>query len=310
MIVKEDVTIDQSLTNYAIDYMRGGNFAADILAPVVEVIKEEASYHVFNEKGVNMEYDTKRADGTKATEIRYSKTTDTYKAEEEALRILITDRALRNADSVVKVEQKATRHVTGKIRLGIEAAVKTLLTNTSTFNNDTPTIKWDGTDPIIFADIADAKSDFRKQCGVDPNLIVFPSDVASVVANDSAFLDRIKYTHGDLIANGSLPPIIQGMRTLIPGAVRNTAEPGLTETVDYVWNDDTVGLYFVDPNPGIDTMTVANQFRVKQLGTIDIAIAKYVEPGIKGYYIEGSVITVPKVVASIAGYLIHTTLTP
>ncbi len=310
MPLYQDVNIDAPLSTYALDYLAGGNFVADILAPIVKVKFEEGSFHVFNEKGVDNDYDTTRADGAEATEVAYSKTDSTYEVVDHALKFLLTDRMVRNSNSVVDLEQRATRFLIGKIRLDIEQKVEALLTNTSTFSYTTPTTKWDAASgQDIFGDIRSAKSDFMKQCGRAPTHIVFPDSVASVVENDSDFLDRIKYTKGDLVESGSLPPKVLGMKTIVPGQIVNEAEPGITESVDFVWDSDKVGLYYIDPNPGPQTFTVANQFRVPIGGTADIVIRKYREERKAGTYIEAETLSVPKVVSSIAGYILNDVLT-
>jgi len=306
----KDMHIDVPLSNLAIQLGSGGGFVADTVFPVLPVQKESDKYYIFEREEIDDDVQTLRADGAEANEIEWSTTTDTYSAEEYALRHLVTKRTLDNADTPLRPKQTTTRKLLGKLRVGIEKRVNALLDNTTTFEDDTPSVKWDaGASVVIEENVDDAKLAFVKQCGHEPTHIIIPKAVSKVVKRDSTVRELIKYTQSNLLVNGDLPPTLWNMNVVIPGSLQNEAAPGLTESIDFIWDGDNVILVYVDPNPGLETCSVGYQFRKAQEGNLDIAVTTYLVPNRKGEMVEVSVINDEKVVCTECGYIISDVLT-
>jgi len=305
----KDMHIDVPLSNLAIQLGSGGGFVADIVFPVLSVQKESDKYYIFEREEISDDVQTLRADGAEADEIEWSTTTDTYSAEEYALRHLVTRRSLENADSPLRPKQTATRKLLGKIRLGIEKRINALINNTTTFENASPSTKWDDTSPTIEKDVDDGKLAFVKQCGHEPTHIIIPKDVSKVVKRDSTVRELVKYTQSNLLVNGDLPPTLWNMKVVIPGALQNEAAPGLTESIDFIWDDDNVILAYVDPNPALDVCSLGYQFRKAQEGKLDIVVTTYLVPNRKGEMVEVSVINDEEIVCTECGYILNNVLT-
>ncbi len=305
---QSDIHVDAALSNFAVKLGQFG-FVADIVLPPVPVVKESDKYYKFGTEHLNAEYKTQRAPGHKSTEIEWNTTTASYQAEEHALSQLLPDRIVANADAPIRPRQTTTTLLIEKIRLGIEERVKDLLVNTSTFSNTTPSTKWDAASGVtIEKNIDDAKEAFAKASGKEPSHILIPPAVAKVVKRDSTIRELIKYTQADLLVNGDLPPTLFNMQVVIPGAIANSAKPGLTASIARVWSDDKVLLLYVDPTPGIQVVTVGVQFRVSSAG-MEITVKSWRDEERGGEMIEALILQDEVVVSAECGYIINDVLT-
>ncbi len=305
---RSEVHVDAALSNFAVKLGQMG-FIADVVFPPVPVVKESDKYFKFGAEHLNAEYKTERAPGHPATEIEWSTTTASYECIEHALKHLLPDRIVANADTPIRPRQRTSALLSEKIRLGIEKRVKDLLVDTSTYSNSTPSTKWDAASGVtIEKDIDDAKEAFAKASGFEPSHILIPPAVAKIVKRDSSIRDLVRYTDATILVNGDLPPALFNMQVVIPGAIANQAKPGLTASVARVWSTDDVVLLYVNPTPGVDAASAGYQFRVSQAG-LDVAVRSWREEDRGGEMIEASVIQAEAVVSAECGYIINDVLT-
>ena len=95
-----DVHVNVPLTNFALQF-RNRAFVAEEVFPVVPVVKESDVYYTFSREELR-DVDTLRAAGARAKEVDWIPSTASYTAEEYALRHLLPDRIIANADSPVR----------------------------------------------------------------------------------------------------------------------------------------------------------------------------------------------------------------
>ena len=165
------VHVNAALTTLAIQY-KNAELVWERIFPVVPVTKESDSYFVFNKEELQDE-DALRAAGAEAREITWDVTTATYTAQEYSLRHFIPQRVLENADVAVRPQVNTTQKLLRKILLGTERRVALLCQNTVNVGTAaTPSIKWDGSSPIIESDIDTAKDTVRLACGIEPTSIL------------------------------------------------------------------------------------------------------------------------------------------
>ena len=112
------VHVSAALSNVAVKY-KNPAFVAEMVAPVVPVVKEADTYYIFGKEELR-DKDSLRAAGAEANEIEWDVSTATYSAEEYALRYLLPDRIRDNADSPVRPRITSTEKLTDWIRLGYE----------------------------------------------------------------------------------------------------------------------------------------------------------------------------------------------
>ena len=301
MPTPSSVHVNAALTNVAIKY-KNMAYVAERIFPVVNVVKESDVYYVFRKEGLVTE-DALRAAGAEAREIEWDVDQATYTAQEYALRHLVTDRVMNNADTAIRPKITATQKLTDKLLLGWERRLALLVQNQANLVSGsaaTPAIKWDGTSPTIESNIDTAKNTVRIACGTEPTSIVIPYAVMLAIKRDTTVRDLIRYTvpNGELLRNGDLPPVIWNLETIIAGTVRNSANEGATATLVDVWTDNVL-VFYKEATPSLDALSLGYTFRVNQFTT-----KSYREEKRGGDMVEVSHIQTERVVANDAGYLI------
>jgi hypothetical protein len=114
----------------------------------------------------------------------------------------------------------------------------------------------------------------RQAIGIRPNTIVIPAGVAEGLHKSTFFSAAAGSSHYDGNAAVAaayeqyplLPPVLWGMRVLVPGAIKNTAVEGQTASYSDIWGE-TVRLLYVTPGPAIETPSVAYTFQSEQFTT-------------------------------------------
>lgn len=127
-----DVHVDQALTNVSINYKPVG-FIADKVSPIIPVKNDSDKYYVWDRAEAFRAFDDLRAPGAEARMIDDNVSTATYSAEEYSLKGKVTDRAKKNADSVLRLEISKTNRVKNALMLGREKRVAALFTTAANY---------------------------------------------------------------------------------------------------------------------------------------------------------------------------------
>lgn len=301
----KDYHIDAALTNFSRGYRNSG-YIADALFPILLVKKESDKFYIWGKEAYRR-LSALRADKTPAKEVGLGLESDTYSAEAYALKALLSDRERANQDDQIDLERRKTEGVTDLLLLDREYRAYAAATNATTFsgNTDTPSPKWDAgstEDPV--ADVLNAKEEFRgNSLGVEPNLMVLPPAVLSALKLNAALIDRFQYTNNGLITLDLLRNVFEIPNIIIPRAMQNTAQEGATDAFADIWTD-TVGLYYVNPSPGLETRTMGITFRQKNL-----EVATWRESDISCDVYQPEIIEAIEVVDAGCGYLLTDVLT-
>lgn len=305
-----DINLNNLLTEFAVEAMgKGGAHVGDRLLPPVKVQKTESKYYQFSMKErLSDDYETLRAPGTRTNKISRSRTSVDLNLKQYGLREEIPDEENQNSDGVTQPEMDATLTLLDKIMLGQEnRAIAKLLSGTYITNNGAASTAWNAASGVdIKGDIDAAKLELRK-LGVEPNVIVVPPHIAPVMANDSSLLDRVKYTQGDLLVNGDLPPVVFGMNTIIPTAIQNEANPGVaTASYDFVVDDNSVLVAFINSQmPNKRSLSLGYRFwRDLDGSNQPIAVYRWYDNDTHQTIIEMVVEESAEIVCTVCGYLI------
>lgn len=298
-----DVHVNAPLTNFALQF-RNRAFVAEEVFPVVTVMKESDVYYTFSREELR-DADSLRAAGAKAKEVEWVPSTSTYTAEEYALRHLLPDRIINNADMPVRPRINTTAKLLKWIELGQEKRVQATAQNSG---NVVATVaaspKWDGTSPTIEKDIDTAKDSVRNNAGVEPNAILLPENVKDVVKRDSTLRDLIRYVvnmgpgNKDLLINGELPPVMFNLAIIVGGATEDTSKIGAASSIAKIWTD-AVPVFYRELAVSLDAISWGYIMRVQ-----DNIVRSYRDEHRKGEYIEVSVIQAEELVTSNAANLI------
>lgn len=298
-----DVHVNAPLTNFALQ-LRNRAFVAERVFPIVPVLKESDLYYTFSREELR-DVETRRAAGALAREIEWVPSTASYVAEEYALRHLLPDRIVNNADAPVRPRMNTTAKLMKWIMLGYEKRVQAIAQNS---NNSVATVaaspKWDGTSPTIEKDIDTAKDSVRNNAGVEPNCILLAENVKDVVKRDSTLRDLIRYVinvgegNRDLLVNGELPPVMFNLELIIAGAVEDTGKIGQSSTIAKIWND-AVPVFYREQSVSLDALSWGYTMRVQ-----NPIVTSYRDEPRKGEYIEASILQAEELVSTACANLI------
>lgn len=266
------VHVNQVLSNLAIRYAPDPTlFIADQVAPYLPVNHESDIYYVFGQDDLyRTTEDDLVPDRAEPRTIEFSATTATYQTKRRELAWDVSDRERKNADSQLRLETNKQNGVQGILSLLREKRVAAVLRKTTNGGQlalgAAASQKWDNaatTYSQIMSQLITAKAAVRAVIGMNPNTIVIPAAVAEGL-NKSLFFQAFQYqsSRADLVSEvyPSIPPVILGMRVLIPSMIQNTAAEGVTGSYSDIWSEQVRVLY-VDPNPTIENPSVMYTFR-------------------------------------------------
>ena len=303
--------LNRTLTHFAMENMgTGGPFVADMIAPVVHVPTSTGNYYKFsNTEAVRDDYDAVRAPKTESNEIRRSYESTSYECRQYGLRELVADEEMYNADrAAIDPERDAMSLITRKLRLPIEKRIiSRVMSATYITNNGAATATWDAASGVdIEADIDAAKLAVRKNSGMEPNTIVIPPHIAVVAKKDTEIRELVKHTDPTLLVNGELPQKVFGLDVVIPLALADSADAGVSTTdLGFAWDSNSVLVAYVERNaPSKRSISLAYQFRRPIAGTLDIAAFRYRDDSRHATVVEGLIEQTEEVVCTACGYLI------
>ncbi len=305
------LNLNRTLTQFAMESMgAGGPFVADRVAPVVHVPVTNGKYYVFSgAEAIRDDYDAVRAPKSESSEITRSYSSATYACQQYGLRDLIADEEMDNADrAVIDPERDAVELITRKLKLPIEKRLISKLMDTGVVtNNANATAAWNASSGVdIEGDIDAAKLSVRKKAGVEPNTIVVPPHIAASAKKDSNIRELVKYTDSTLLVGGELPPKLFGLEVVIPMALSDEAEPGVsTPSVDFAWDENSVLVAYVErESPSKRAISLAYQFRRPVAGSLDVAAYRYRDEARHATVVEGLIEQTEEVVCTDCGFLI------
>jgi len=304
--------ITRALTDFALKYGQGTYIAGDVF-PLKTTKNKSDKYFIYGRQDKRIA-DALRANGASGNEVEpwSISGTGTFACEEYSLEKIVTYLDQDDADAPIDPMMDTTEGLAEMLLLNWENRVAALVTaaaNYATSGNTvtlTTTQQWNNasfsstskTDAIRVR-IDTAKEAIRQQTGVYPTDIVIPASVANVVARDSEVLELLKYTHGDQLANGALPPALWNLTVHVPGAIKDGSNFGQTFSGTDVWGKHVL-LYYKMPGSARKGMTFGWTFENKPFqSTVEKADGK------KGDRVELSHIVDEKMISEYCGYLIR-----
>jgi len=298
-VSKGNVRDDKFLTGLAVRYTNN-EFVGGEFLPDYPVAKESDKYRIFRKDGF-FKGAPKKADGAITEEATLSYDEGTYSTYERAIKDIVTDRAMQNADAPVRPKIDVTNFLTEKTLLSGEIDIWALLLGTSglesgsLYSNLTATTAWiGGTDPDILADLSDAIVVISKAIGKRPNKIGFTTEVSEAIVKDPAIREILKYHTTSMITGDALPPTLRNMKVVIADGLWNASDEGQTASYEYIMKY-RVPIAFV--NPG-HPLTIGRNFVSK-----GFKVVKWRDDDREGEFIKVNKVYSPKITNSSAGYM-------
>ena len=298
MPLKNQLHVSQLLSNVSVQY-RNEEYVWPSVIPQVPVVKDTDQYRVYDR---NFKIpDTFRATKGVAREWSFEVSTSSYILESHALKEYVGSEEEDNYD-MESLQIETTENLTDAIYRRVELAVANLFTTTNwsqnvslaataAFNQNTTV-----SDPVPIFDTG--ASVVIANSGKAPNFGILPQDAFIAVKNHVSVLDRVKYTSSEVSKN--MVAALLGLGELhVPKAAYDSAAEGLAATMTNFYGD-VAFLGWKPTSPGRKTPSCAYLFmksmpRVRTWNDPEREDSTAIEVAMK---------YVPKVVASLTGYLI------
>jgi len=298
-VQKGNVRDDKFLTALAVKYSNN-EFVGSEFIPDYNVQKESDKYRIFRKDGW-FKGAPKKADGAITEEATLSYDEGTYSCYERAIKDIVTDRAMQNADAPVRPKIDVTNFLTEKILLGEEIDKWTLLLGTSGlesgsyYANLTATTAWiSGTDPDILSNLSSAIVAISKAIGKRPNKIAFTTEVSEAIVQDPVIREILKYHTSAMISGDGMPSTLRKMKIVLADGLWNSADEGQAESYEYIVKY-RVAMAFVDPgNP----LTIGRNFVSKGFKAV-----RWRDDDREGEFIKVNKVYAPKLTNLDAGYM-------
>jgi len=263
----QQVLPDPIMSNIAIARMQEGDFIADIISPVVGVAADYGRFAQFGSEAIAQNLNTKRAAGSSAMSVSFSRTYGTFTCTEDAAKTDLHEEDFQGQDPAT-VREQGIDLTTMQVKIAIETRVQAL--TVAIANTATVTTKWDAASPTIMKDWLAAREAFRHQYGVYPNAAIITPTIANIMSTDTDIRDYVKYTKPDLLVAGVLPPAMRGVRIIVPTANIRTslASAALTD----IWDNGEKNVTFLYIPPGATYNAATNQSNITATQTLAWAL--------------------------------------
>jgi len=258
-----DLHIDQYLTNLSVAFVQDSSkFVADKVFPIVPVSKQSDKYSIYPKGHFWRDEVAPRPLGGRPNQANFDVEQGTYLAEEEGLEYKLDDRLRANADQPLDPDRAGMRLLTEQMMVHRDSDWASAYFRTGVWGTDLTGassspgagqfLQFDqsGTEPVEFLD--EERDGLGGATGMDPNTLVLGRDVFRVVKNHPEVKDRIKYTQRGIVTAEILAELFGVERVVIPGSIKNTAQEGAADAIDFIVGRKDALLVYSAPNPAID----------------------------------------------------------
>lgn len=267
--------INAPLTNISVGYQQGPNarnWIAPQVFPQVPVQRQGDLYWRYDKGDWFRSIAGVRAPATESPGGGWQVETDSYFCHVYAVHKDLDDQTRANADAggAFNLERDATLWVTQNLmikrdRLFVDSFLKTGvwtggtgigggadgadLTGGAAAGSNT-FVQWDrsGSDPI--KDIATQVLGMARRTGFRPNILVIGPDVYNALLQNTAILERIKYSERGIISDELLRTVFGVDRVVVTWTIENTAPDGAADAMGFM-NSKSALLVYSPPNPGL-----------------------------------------------------------
>lgn len=256
-------------------------------------------------------YDTKRAPrspfGRSDTKFTYGE----YTLEEYAWEEAIDRGEAEDQSDFFNAQELGAMKCADIVNRDIEAEIAALIQNTTTWPLSGTTgldtaVTWATIGSAVpISDVDIGREFIKNKIGRYPNTLVIPPVAWNNLSMTSSITDRLKYT---MPLAGNLPldvlaNLFKVRRVLVTGAVKNTANEGLTASHSGVWSDSYAFLCYVGEGQDTRTPRVGATF-VKESMMGPAKIESYSQETIDSEVVRARMEADPVVIYPEAGFLL------
>lgn len=293
---KGSLHVSQLLSNVSVQY-KSAEFIWDKIWGQIPVTKDTDLYRVYDRNFKIPE--TRRAPKGVARMYSFEFSTSSYTLEQHALKDYVGVDEAENED-LGDLEQDTTENLTDTIYRRVELMTASLFTKTSwslsvslaagaAWTTNTTT-----SDPVPTVDTG--ASTIIANSGKTPNFMILPRAGYVGVKNHVSVLDRVKFTSAD-VTHGQVATLFGFTEMHVPTAVYDSAAIGIAFSSTPFWTNAFLGWKPTSPGkkqPSCGYHFIHSKPRVR----------KWFSDERNATAVEVEVKIIPKVVASLTGYLI------
>jgi len=276
----QDLHIDTALSEVALGYRPEG-FIADMIMPIVNVSKQSDHYVIWSRADRLRKHDTKRAPATEAKRIEENVSSETYYANNYALKSSIPIEDFKNADPIYldNLNNGKTELVMDGLLIDWEVRVANQVTSGSNVGSYSAVASaWNdgaaGSDPI--GDINVMLDNVQYSTGKRPNRLTFGLKAWQVFRRHSDVRNIIfgNNNGGGYASIAQVKDLFEIEDLQVGGAFQNTAGEGLTENLSAIW-DDHILAHVTPMSASKDRPSFAYSFRWNQAGLPNFQVERH-----------------------------------
>lgn len=295
------VYIAKAIANAAIAY-KNATYIAKRVFPQVLVPARQGKYYTFDQGEFVIDAASpNRQPGSDAPRGGYTVSNSSFECEEYAFAHPIPDEILETADDAIAPYERGISFCLEKVNLRLERRTAGVAFATSVWGTSASlTYTWDdfvNSDPAN--DMLTAKSTVARDIGVDPNTLVIGRQVFDKLSIHPDGLDRFKHTRTGIMTEEMIAQWLGFQQIIVGSASYNAAQEGGTVDRQFIWGKSALAMY-VPAAPARDEPAAGYNFQVK-----DVQTRNWREESPKQTVVEASILAIPTLTASKAGYYIN-----
>lgn len=315
---ENDVHVDQLLTDFSVAYQQDASIdLASSIFPIIPVNHQSGKYYTWPKADWFRDEARKRAPGTPVARGGMRLSTDSYFAEIYEWGDKIPREVANNVDNQIDLDQAAARYVMQILAIRRERDFAAKYLATSIWGTDWtgvasgPTgnqfVQWNSSSSTPVDDLGLIARGIILATGKQPNTLILGYDAWLKLKTNTQLIARVinGQTPGRAaaVSTADMAALFEVDRIIISKAVYNTAKEGQAATMAFI-NGKIAWLGYVDPNPGIQTLTAGGTFVWNSMpfgsssGTV---IERWWDQSIRSEMVDGFSNWDMKVVAADAG---------
>jgi hypothetical protein len=257
--------VDKALSDFATGYQNNG-FIADKLCPVINVDYRSDKFFTRNRRDVSHIVGDMISPKGEAQMASYDLSTDNYSVTDRALKDVVVDSLIKNADAPLDPRQLATQTLMQKLMLGREYRAATLLGTSGNYasgNTAAASVAW--TNEVTSTPLADINTAIAAipYSGDDAALVAFCARPVWNSLRKHPQLLALKGTDKGMISREEFAEFFEIDELLVSDVWKETANIGQTASYARIWSDTVFGVLRVPPVlQGNDISAFSATFRV------------------------------------------------
>ena len=298
----KNITTSKPLTNVMVGYGQG-SFIGDILFPPIPVKFRTGKLY---SAGKLKEHTIEVKPGAWTTRVDFDFSSATYTTVPYGLHTPIDQDAIDNVEKPISLRSAAVETITGIVKLRHEVACQTIAQNTAIITQTAAAAaKWNAGAATPKADVEAGKEVIRRAKGRYPTHAVIPPETRNALVD--YLLNAAQITYGEAAKVVSLPPLIWGMKPIVPLGVKDTAAIGATEAISDIWDKTKVTLAIVE-KPSLMYLGALATMRRTKIGPQGYRVRTWFDEGPECEFVECKTEEDELLVDATGAYIISTVL--